>query len=561
MKKLLGKAHDPEFWKLVRESDDYKKYRDVICKQWSKALPDYTPDCLRYSEFKLFWTTGDRRTYEAHYFRRRHTMILSALMALIYPDEPKHLEQLMDIIFSICDEYTWCLPAHQGKLEPNNNSRIDLFASETGYMLAEIYTLLGDRLEPLIKNRIMAETERRIVKPFMGVENYGWWENGTMNWTAVCMGSVACTMMLLYPELADDKFIARANRSMEGFLSGFLDDGICFEGCGYWGYGFGFFLLYADMVRTYTDGEVDFFKREKVKTVSMFPQRMFLSGNACVSFADGGRTMTYNTGRMHYLKREYPEDIIVPSPEYAVNSDGKFATALRSATWFDPEYARSAGDIGAESEYFAPQSQWFVKRTANYGFAAKGGNNNEFHNHNDVGSFIFAKNGKQILMDLGSGVYTRQYFAPDTRYSILECSSRGHSVPLIGGCEQFFGSEARAEYCRYENGILEMELAPAYKCEGLTSAKRSFSFTDAAVTLTDSFEYSGQGEIKERIVTLIEPKIEGEGRVCVDCAEVTFDPAICDCAITSEARLCGDTCYFIDITLRPGVDRFTCVIR
>ena len=32
-------------------------------------------------------------------------------------------------------------------------------------------------------------------------------------------------------------------------------------------------------------------------------------------------------------------------------------------------------------------------------------------------------------------MYTRQYFGKE-RYTILECSSRSHSVPLIGGCEQ-----------------------------------------------------------------------------------------------------------------------------
>ena len=43
------------------------------------------------------------------------------------------------------------------------------------------------------------------------------------------------------------------------------------------------------------------------------------------------------------------------------------------------------------AEYYAPDAQWFIKRTPFYGFAVKGGCNNEHHNHNDVGSFIFAK--------------------------------------------------------------------------------------------------------------------------------------------------------------------------
>lgn len=559
--KLLGKAHDPEFWREVREEEHFKDYRDGLLDHWEKTVENYVPEWLKYSEFKLFWTTGDRHKYEGPYFRRRAAMVTSALLSLVYPDEQKYLDKLMDIIYSICDEYTWCLPAHQGKLEPNNNSRIDLFASETGYMLAEICTLLEDRLEPLIKNRIMAETFRRIVKPFTDVENYGWWENGNMNWTAVCMGSVACTMMLLYPEKADDKFIDRTLKSMEGFLGGFLDDGICAEGCGYWGYGFGFFVLYADMVRTYTNGRIDLFKKEKVKTVSMFLQRMFLTGNASVSFADGGRTLTYDRGLLHYLKNEYPDDILVYSPKYSHKGTGKFSTYLRSASWYNKEYAEHPADDSIAREFFAPNTQWFVKRTEAYGFAAKGGNNNEFHNHNDVGSFIFAKNGKQLLMDLGSGVYTRQYFAIDTRYSILECSSRGHNLPIVNGVEQFFGSDAKADKFEYQNGKLEAEIAGAYKCEGLTSIKRSFEFTDTEITLTDSFAYSGSGDIVERMVSLIKPEVLENGKIAIETAEISFDFEKYELSISEELRERGDTCYLIDFKLKTGINSFICHMK
>ena len=50
----------------------------------------------------------------------------AVLLALIYPEEEKYIVRLMDQIYAICDEYTWCLPAHQGKLEKNNNCKIDI---------------------------------------------------------------------------------------------------------------------------------------------------------------------------------------------------------------------------------------------------------------------------------------------------------------------------------------------------------------------------------------------------------------------------------------------------
>ncbi|MBR2460961.1 MAG: heparinase II/III family protein [Clostridia bacterium] len=558
---LLGKAHSPEFWTEVRESESYEKYRRELLGTWERHNKDYHPDCLKYSEFKLFWTTGDRAQYERPYFHRRAMAENAALLSLVYPDESKYTEKLMDILYAICDEYTWCLPAHQGKLEPNNNSRIDLFASETGYMLAEIDVLLRDRLDPLIHNRIMAETERRIVKPFCGVENYGWWENGNTNWTAVCMGSVACTLMLLYPELADEIFIARANTAMDRFLDGFGPDGICFEGCGYWGYGFGFFVLYADMVRTYTEGRCDYFKQERVKRVACFPQKMFLSGNAGVSFSDGGRTLGYGIWIMHYLKKEYPDDILVYSPEYASNSAGKFATHLRSALWMVREYKDTPADNSVTTEFFAPNAQWFTKRTPYYGFAAKGGHNAEMHNHNDVGSFIFAKNGKQLLMDLGSGRYTRQYFAADTRYSILECSSRGHSVPMIGENYQLVGSAARASDFQYENGVLSMDIAGAYRVEGLERIDRSFKLETDSVTLTDSFVYNGTEQITDRIVSFEKAELVDRCTVRIDSATVSFDPDACDCVIGTEQTEKGATCYLVDFKLKRGVTVFTCTVR
>ncbi len=557
--KLLERAHDKEFWAEVRESDFYKSRRDFLHAMWDKHCQNENTEALRCSDFKLFWTTGNRKIYESTYFGRRHQLEYAALLALIYPEEEKYINKVMDLIYTICDEYTWCLPAHQGKLEPNNNCRIDLFASETGYHLSEILVLLGDRLDPLIKNRIMAETERRIVIPYSSVDNYGWWENGTSNWTAVCTGSVAGMMMHLYPEKVKD-LLPRFEASMEKFISGFGDDGVCFEGCGYWGYGFGFFTLYADLIKKFTDGEIDWWKKDKVKTVATFLQKMFLSENSSVSFADGGGRLSYSQWLLHHLKKQYPNDVLVYDPKYGGNGSGKFAYHVRQFLWLDKEILENSAPLNTPLECYFDQSQWFIKKTENYGFAAKGGCNAEHHNHNDVGSFIFAKNGRQVLMDLGSGIYTRQYFAKDTRYGILETSSRGHSVPIVDGVVQFFGKDAAATNTSYENGVFSTDIAGAYKCEGLESIKRSFSFTNDTVTLTDDFVYSGAGEIVERIVTLFEPKIEGN-TITVEDVTITFDPAICSVSVNTETRERKDTCYMLDFTLNKDVKKFICEMK
>ena len=562
--KLLGKAQDPSFWtEEVAKGDHFEKFRKECINYWEKNdLENFDFKALKYSDYKLFWETGDRKIFEHAYFTRRAAIEHTLPLALMYPEKKIYVDKIMDWAFAILDEYSWCLPAHQGTLGPNDNSRVDLFASETGLNMALLYVLLGDRLDELIKNRILHEVDRRVVKTVLSVDNYGWWEVGHSNWTAVCTGAVACTIMLLYPELMDEALIKRFNTSIDGYLAGFKDDGICLEGCGYWAYGMTFFVQYADMIRTFTGGKVDYFKLPKMKAIATFPQKMFLTGNASVSFADGGRTLAYTVGVMHRLKSEYPDDVLIYDPKYGAYGMGcgRACVWISGAAWTVEEYWRNPAEATAFESY-AADSQWYVNRTGKYGFAAKAGNNNELHNHNDVGSFIFAKNGRQMICDLGSGLYTRQYFSSE-RYTILECASFGHGVPLIGGEAQSVGADYKASDVEWREGEFSFDMAGAYKVEGLKSLRRSFVCAQDSVKLTDTYEYEGEGELVERFVSLEEPSLKEAGVLLIDEAELRFDPDVCTIKVTHTSGTSGGNkdVYLIDFALNQGVRSFSCEI-
>lgn len=560
---LLGKMQSPEFWSVdVRNKKEFERYRADLLNYWNKHdLENKRFEALRYSEFKMFFTTGDRVIYEDQYFGRRKAIEVLVPLTLIYPEESKYLERLMDLLYSVCDEYTWCLPAHQDKLDVLNETRIDLFASECAFYMGVIYTLLSDRLDPLINERIKYEAQRRVIDPFTAVENYGWWENGTMNWTSVCIGSVACCMMLLRPDLVTDKVIERFDRAMSRYLTGFKDDGVCFEGCGYWEYGFGYFVQYADMVRTFTGGKIDHFKNPKVKTVSTFLQKMFLSGNACVSFADGGRKLSYNTAILHRLKTEYPDDVLIYTPEYSSNSMGcgRLPMRLYCAGWLVEDYYNNPADDTANFENWFADSEWYVKRNSNYGFAAKAGNNGEFHNHNDIGSFIFAKDGEQLICDIGVGKYTRQYFENDTRYQILECASEGHGVPIVNGAGQRFGHKFAASDVSFKDGVLSMDLKGAYAVENLESLVRTFTAHEDKIVLCDKIK--GDVKLTERLVTLTKPEI-APGTIKIKSATLSFNPEYS----VSVSVGCGTSkanceVYLIDFTLPENSTKFEIEIK
>ncbi len=555
--RLIDRACDKEFWAEVREKDCYARFRNENLSIWNNLCEGKDIPELRYSDYKLFFVTGSRNEFEAVYFSRRRMMNACTFLSLIYPEEEKYFTYLQDVLFAICNEFSWCLPAHYGEIEVENHRKIDLFAAETGFALAEIYTMLSDRFDPLVSIRIKNEIERRIVEPYATKLNKLWWEKGTNNWAAVCVGSVGCTLMLLFPERFAE-LRDRIEATMECYLSGFADDGFCVEGSGYWHYGFGFFTVYADMVKKFTGGEVDYFTRPKVRAVATYIQKMFLSGHTSVSFADSGTSLSYHLGLVHYLKSVYPNDIAVYDRSFSYNYDNcaRFCLHLRAATWYREEFDTKALPNDS-TEFFAEDSQWYIKKTPHYGFAAKGGHNKEPHNHNDIGSFIFAKNGVQILADPGTGQYCKDYFR-DKRYTFFHTRTLGHSLPTFGGAEQKEGREFAARDVRVDGRDFVLDIAPAYGLDSLSSLERRFSFTETAVSVTDRFDYSGDGEIVERIVCIREPKELESGKIAILDSVLTYDAGSVESVAIEMHTFDGSApCYTIDFALKSGRNEFS----
>lgn len=563
MKHLIGKAQEPAFWKQVREEAIYRPLREQLLRSLESEGWDEIP-ALHYSAYRRFVYDGNRDEYENPYFKRRRMMNILAVLALIYPEREEYLVKLMDVIYAICDEYTWCLPAHQTELGKNNNRHIDLFAAETGFCLSEIYTLLGGRFEPLIADRIRVEVDRRIIQSFLDTTFF--WERVGTNWAAVCMGSVSCTFMLMHPELCPD-LEERFCSAMRYFLGGFGPDGVCEEGFAYWCYGFGFFTVWADMIRTFTEGRVDWFKLDKVKAVAPFLSRMYLTEGCTVSFSDTGRTGRFNIGVLHYLKNEYPHEVVVPDPAYSELMDacGRWCTFLRTFTWMREEYLIAAGEAKADMTYYAPSVHWLVKRGATYSFAAKGGHNSEPHNHHDVGSFILAKDGRQILTDPGGGVYSRQYFS-SPRYTFVACGSHGHSLPYFGTDADraergfFYGYQKDGkQFCAkdvvFDGDTFTLDIAPAYGEPSVHRVIRTFTLGEKGFTLQDEFDTEAGLPITERLVSLA-PYTVGEGIATTDTATLTYDPALYEVSASVGDFRPDCPVYFLDLRLKDGVKDF-----
>ena len=328
------------------------------------------------------------------------------------------------------------------------------------------------------------------------------------------------------------------------YLSGFDEEGCCLEGYGYWNYGFSHFCLFASLLYEYTDGKTNLFDDPKVRAIAHYQENIAVTETECISFSDSRRTFNPSDWLTHFLKKRYP-DIAVPSFSECTSSSG----VLRYILWSDPELAE--GNMNPKSFMFS-SNQWYIYRSDAYTLVCKGGYNSEPHNHNDVGSFMVAKNGHVTFTDPGGGEYSRQYFSTE-RYTILEPSSRAHSVPIINGEYQVTGKEKSEVYCA-EEGHYAYSLHNAYAIPTLTSLRREFVCEADGIRMTDTYDFTETPtSVVERFSSLIQPEITPEGVRCGD-SLLVFDPAAVDVQISSEMRINTVTeptpVYFTDLTVK-----------
>ncbi|MBM7654336.1 heparinase II/III family protein [Neobacillus cucumis] len=483
-----------KWWRNTAQNPAYQTFIEEIRDEANNLLPERDP-IQSYSLFRIFAETGSRLEYEKIYFQKRRRLNTFAMMVLLEPEKIEYLNALENTIWSVCNEYTWCLPAHLIN-SPETSAQlgyslrqpftqgytIDLFAAETAFTLAEILKLTEDYLSPLICKRIYEEVYRRIFHPFQ--EKQFGWETQTHNWAAVCAGSIGAAALHLIKDASELAIIIeRVLPAMDSYLKGFNKDGICLEGYGYWQYGFGYFVYFADLLKKRTTGKLNLFDFEKVHQIALFQQRCFLNQSLVVNFSDALPTATVFLGLSHYLSGIY-SDFEVPEQglraKYSDDHCNRWAPAIRNLLWFDENASPKPWKSGT---YYSEESAWFISRhqsgAGNFSFAAKGGHNDEPHNHNDIGHFILQGNNEVFLKDLGSGLYTKDYFN-DKRYSYLCNGSQGHSVPIINEQFQKEGPLRFAKILdiaiREEVETFELDIENSYEVESLQKLSRKFTW-------------------------------------------------------------------------------------
>ena len=494
--------------KRVAETPKGKAFLEQVEKEYLDKYEGKVIPANNYSLIKLFYKEGNRALFEKQYFDKRRRLSFLQVLAL---KDARYIDALEEIMSAICDEFTWVLPAHNYDAKTGTFDRtfIDLFSAETAFCLAETVYALDEILSADIKNRVKLCVEDRIVKNFES--HWYWWKEADTNWASVCGLGVGLSYLYLFPEKYDS-VKDDIESYFKNYLNGIDEEGYCYEGSIYWGYGFTFFMLFYD-VFVQLKGRPDFLDSEKVEKIANYPMNTQMDKGVYAPYADGGRRYLDINGYLpcfYAIKKVYGDKIDCPIKVDIVNftSDVRaFGFRFLLAT----ELENDGAEVLSENKYvYYNNAEVLVYKNKNYSFTAKCGNNNELHNHNDVGVFQIVKNSKRLIADLGAGEYTKNYFNQMEKYKedIFVCGSMSHSVPIIDGKYQEHGEEYVGNVLSVGENHFEIDITNAYE-KGDHFVKVRYDLKENGVLV--KYTFSGiKDNITFRFISDYEPQLLGD---------------------------------------------------
>ncbi|MDR7277455.1 heparinase II/III domain-containing protein [Catenuloplanes atrovinosus] len=457
------------------------------------------------TRWRAYLRDGSRVAWEDPYFARRHRLHAAALALALTGDRARYADEVLDGVWLLAEETTWCLPAHDDtatgpdRVVPDPaHPYLDLFAAETAATLAWLVHLHADLLAtvPGVRERITAEIRRRVLDPYrLHADAYHWF-GAPMNWNPWITDNVVAVALLTCDDPAP--IVERAVASLDAYLDGVPADGGCPEGISYWWHSGA--RLFEALELLGVPAEV--WNDPLIHRIARFPLTAHLGGEWSASFGDGGARVPRAHGRaqkdhlspalLHRYGRAVGDDEITAFARASRGDDplttlpspmGRAIAALTDPVWRD----------AAPRAFPEPPVQWLPRtqvaslRGGALHLIAKAGHNDEPHNHNDVGGFVLAVRGEPVVVDAGAGVYDRDSFGPG-RYRAWFTRSAFHSVPEIDGYEQAPGPAFAARDVSLDGTVLTMDLAGAYPAEaGIVSLRRTFTVADDLITLTDAW--------------------------------------------------------------------------
>ncbi len=488
---------------------------------------------------------GNRSRFEEARSRRRH-WLHQLVMAECAEDRGRFLDAISDALWLICEESSWCIPAHISPqkagvgLPDTTEPIVDLFAAETASSVSWMVYLLEDRLDkvsPLLRPRAVREVRQRVLAPYMAREDFGWMgftsKSRPNNWNPWINSNILAAGLILEQEPAvRAALVYKVLRSLDRFTVPYPRDGSCDEGPGYWSRAGASLYECLFWLHSASAGKIDVFQRPLVGEIGRFIYRAHIAGPWFVDVGDCSARMGIAEGLTFRFGKAVGD---APMQQMAAamargtelsDSDGSIGrwlpnlfgwSELKAYPAENPPHVRDVWLPSEDMQMMAARDK--EGSTRGLFVAAWGAHNAQSHNHNDVGNVVVFLDGQPLIIDPGAPTYTAQTFS-SRRYEIWAMQSAYHCLPLINGVQQKNGREFAARDARYsadeQAAELQMELAGAWPASaGVTSWQRTVRLVRGREVILEERYQLGKpsADVVLNLMLAAEPKTTAPGQV------------------------------------------------
>lgn len=573
-------------------------FKDPIIKKGNEAL-SYQWQVVKATDYLEYERSGNRTMMEKP-MNENCTALTNLLLAELAEGQGRYVDQILNGSWQLTEMATWSLSAHLGAFQSTKRSLpqertqvVDLMAGDVGSLLSWIHYFFRDtfnKINPEISIRLKQQIQQRIIQPYMD-RNDMWWQafelkEGQLvnNWNPWCNFNVL-TALLLVEDNPDIQLagIYKTMSSVDRFINYVKTDGACEEGPSYWGHAAGKLYDYLKILSLATQGKINIFDKPIIRDMGEYIAQSYIGGDKwVVNFADASA----KGGGDPLLIYRYGQDVnsseMMQFARYMENLGDKNANFKPSRDIFRafedlrcyPQLENVTAALPQNDFKWYPETQFIYLKKGAFFFAAKGGFNNESHNHNDVGSFILYQDQQPLFIDAGVGTYTKKTFSDD-RYSIWTMQSAYHNIPMVNGTNQSFGKEYKAENVVFlpAQNRFQLDIGKAYpKSANIEYWNRSYTLAQNGLDIQDNFKIKGPK--KANVIHFLvaqEPKIsKGEIVLNNGQAKLQFDAgqfiASFDLIPQEDARLSqvwGKELYRITLTAKSikPTGKYTFTIR
>lgn len=524
---FIPKISDREVWDNVDEN-----VKSAIINRAEKKMGYEWPSVYA-TDFMQFRRTFDRRCYEKKVIPRR-LALNDFVLAECFENKGRFYDDIINLIWLICEESYWGVSAHRYDESLNlpdvTDHYVDLFAGQTGASISIIKHILYDFLKqkyPEVLKRIDKELEDRIFKSYLGHVDY-WWmafinDNIINNWNAWINSSVLTCFLLADKSEKRSQGIHKCCASLSNFTNRYRADGGCDEGPCYWAMAGGSLFLALYLLQLSTGKKNELFDNTLIKNIGAYIRKVYIGDIFFVNFADGDTKANPGWAAYQFGLNTNDTSLAALGAQYADTYfdenahmgrllfgilDYNKAKSFNKKAEFNTFEALNNTEVAILRETTDTSKGFFL--------AAKGGNNGESHNHNDVGNFIVYLDSDPVIIDTGWLDYTAKTFSNE-RYTIWVNRSDWHNLPVINGAVQLDGYTKKAsKFSALDNGevyTVTTEFADVYEQKAnLISLERNIEFNKAngTITVTDSFNFKSDNNlICEGLIFANKPEING----------------------------------------------------